>query len=31
VWNENIKPWADKVKGKSMSTFRVVGVEGAGM
>ena len=31
VWNENIKPWADKVKGKSMSTFRVVGMEGAGM
>jgi len=25
------KPWSETVKGKSASTFRVVGVEGAGM
>jgi hypothetical protein len=28
---EVIRPWAEKVKGKSTSVFRVVGVEAAGM
>ena len=28
---EIIRPWQEKVKGKSTSTFRIVGVEAAGM
>jgi uncharacterized protein (DUF1330 family) len=28
VYNSNIKPWSDKVKGKSMAEFRTIGVEG---
>jgi uncharacterized protein (DUF1330 family) len=31
VWNENTKPWVEKVRGKSMSTFRVIGVEAGEM
>ena len=31
VWKENIKPWAEKVKNKSMSTFRAIGVESGQM
>jgi hypothetical protein len=31
MWKENIKPWAEKVKNKSMSTFRVIGVEAGEM
>ena len=31
IWKENIKPWAEKVKNKSMSTFRVIGVEAGEM
>jgi uncharacterized protein (DUF1330 family) len=30
-WKESAKPWAETVKNKSMSTFRVIGVEAAGM
>jgi uncharacterized protein (DUF1330 family) len=26
-WKESAKPWAETVKNKSMSTFRVIGVE----
>ena len=31
IWKENIKPWAEKVKNKSMSTFRAIGVESGEM
>ena len=30
-WKESAKPWAETVKNKSMSTFRVIGVEAAEM
>ena len=31
MWKENIKPWSEKVKNESMSTFRTVGVEAGEM
>ena len=31
VITETTRPWQEKVKGKSTSTFRIVGVEAAGM
>ena len=30
VITETTRPWQEKVKGKSTSTFRIVGVEAAG-
>jgi uncharacterized protein (DUF1330 family) len=31
VWSETTKPWTETVRGKSMSTFRVIGVEAGQM
>lgn len=31
VWNDTTKPWVQKVRGNSISTFRVIGAEAAEM
>jgi uncharacterized protein (DUF1330 family) len=31
VWNETTKPWVQKVRGNSISTFRVIGAEAVEM